>query len=340
MTADLKQIDTAGMEGRLSTLRADLSAAEQRERAAKAHATEATIRGDEDADSLRRELADAHVDVEVLRDAISDLEGLIPETREAEGRTAAERRALGLRKGAGSRATEYRGDDTKRVEEGVDTVVEAVQRLSDRYDDIMRCRVEALILEDRFEGLEANDIGDVPSPTELIGHLLDRLRAIKVSPRVQLPRRLIHFREQQVRPLRKLIEGTPTAELLAEIGETRPGETRTHDQRHDQHMNAERDRKSAERVAALARVDTFVRDLLLNGPVLASEVESKAAEAGFAMRPDRNHAELSVREAAFDRLQVLTLVEERNGPVWWGLPNRYDDKRFTAPMSRMSLPRW
>lgn len=78
-------------------------------------------------------------------------------------------------------------------------------------------------------------------------------------------------------------------------------------------------------------MDQWLRSLSLRtGPVQLDALEQMAGEAGLAVRPDRNRPGATLREAA-ERLGVVGLEEERNGPVWWVLSwAKCDRKRYPA----------
>jgi hypothetical protein len=106
-------------------------------------------------------------------------------------------------------------------------------------------------------------------------------------------------------------------------------------------MNESRDREDASRRRAQSKVDGWLTELLSDGPLLVTEVERTAEEAGIILRPDRNRPGESLRDAA-GRVGVIGLVEQRNGPQWWAIGD-YDEKRFQALKSGggpLSAMRW
>lgn len=327
MTATLEKVDTASLVARLETLRADRREQRQRLEDAAERASEELTRGEEAEDAIREQV-DAKARLAAIERAIENLEKLIPHTQEAECRSAAERRVLGLKKGLGSLATEYQGDDFARLQKAVDAVEEALDRLNSRHGNIEQGRTEALFLEDRF-GVEVVDaLPDVAPPAERVRHLIERLHNLTADSRKQRARRLLSLSEREVKKLRGRINGTPTDEILKEAGERPPGDTRTWQERHEEAMRESRDRADAERREKIAAVDAWLEPKLADGPVPLRQLEREAQEAGFLLRHDRNARGESLREAA-DRLGVVGLVENENreGPVWWTLEG-YDRSRF------------
>lgn len=332
MTADLKgEISTATLEARLETLRADERECRQRVEDTAELASEALTRG-EDADEAIRQQGEAVIRLSATQRAIKNLqEDLIPGCREAEARTAADKRVLGLKKSAGSLANEYT-EDVERVENAAAALVEALQRLNERYSAITSRKVEALFLEDRFEDLEAPDLPDVPAPADALREVLARVQKLPVGRRAKLPPRLLSWREQQVAPLRSRVAATPTGSILAKAGYRPPGDMRTHDERHDEYQRNSRDRQDQQRRNAIAAVDGWLREQLNDGPRLKSAVESAAQAEGVRLHRDRNFPGQSIMEAR-QRLGVVVLRElsasAADGPSWLALPDMpWDGKRF------------
>jgi hypothetical protein len=321
-------LTAADLTQRLTTLRADLCAAEQAERAAGERVRDALIAGT-DVDAARSDRATASLHVADLREATAALETALPKMVEAEAHADAERRMLGIHRAYSSLVDQYE-KDLVRVEDASAALVEAVTRFNQRHRDLGDILLEALVLQERF-GVKVPDLPRPvrPAADRRAQHAMARAAAALLSDEREFPVQLadLPFRALSRRMLTR-IGDTPTAGLLAAAGSGILGDETAWEARRQRDHDEARERSAAARQAEIARYDTWLSDLLAQPHPLAA-IERAATEQGMRFAPDRNNVS-SVREAA-ERLHVIGLKERSAGPpgrVWWALPRGWDRERF------------
>lgn len=123
------------------------------------------------------------------------------------------------------------------------------------------------------------------------------------------------------------IADSPTGDLLTAAGSGDLTDATAWEARRSQASHAAREREATARRDDLAKHDTWLSARLSGGPVLLTTVERDAAEAGLTIRSPRGSG-ASLHGAAA-RLRIAGGVQERDGPVWRALPNRWDRDQFT-----------
>ena len=184
--------------------------------------------------------------------------------------------------------------------------------------------------------LPNSGFGDSPLPTERTRPLdlelpirpafddrvraaIRRARAVRVTGRTPLPRRLLELPHtskgaggwtvRQV--LARLREASsPTIDFLKRAGAGILGDP----ERWEAHRLGEnekaREREESERAAEVARYDTWLRNLLDNGPVPLSVVRARAEEEGMRWGNSVEYKGWATVSQSATRLKVFTVVPE------------------------------
>jgi hypothetical protein len=322
---------------RHSTLTADLAQAESAVVALGNEATSAFTRGDPTASTLVADATAARERAKVLDRALGVLSGLIAHAEAAERHDKGEARQVGIKRAIGSLHAAY-GEAVERAQELSAELVVTIGRVHEHKSHISQLRAEALVLSEVL-GLDPPDLPVEPQRPAADSRLVEaigRVGRCTLSDLPALPSSLssLPYRGSgwDVKRVLAVIQGTPTAELVAQVGAGLLADPEGWERRREQAMRESRDRGDAQRRAEIAKYDTFLRERLAGGPVLLTVIEREGAKAGLRRHPDSNYAHRSLDESA-DRLGVVGLEKERLGPVYWSLPDSWDRARF-QPLSQ------
>lgn len=100
-----------------------------------------------------------------MEEAIADLERRSAEAKAADVCARAKKRSTAIARAHGSARASYE-DDTARVAESVNSALQAIDRLNDRYEKLLNLEIEVLALADRWGDLEVPELQrpDPPLP--------------------------------------------------------------------------------------------------------------------------------------------------------------------------------
>jgi hypothetical protein len=111
--------------------------------------------------------------IRVIENFILNLEIDVARENQQAAKKDAEARILGCRRALGSLASQM-DDDVKRVLDAHAALADAVERLNDRYRDVLRTQAEALALADRFD-MSVGKLPPVHAPAHRVQASMPRL---------------------------------------------------------------------------------------------------------------------------------------------------------------------
>jgi hypothetical protein len=319
-------LSVEGLEDRLRTLRADLAEAEQAKGSASERAREAMIRGDEGADLVVRERAEARARVETLREAIRDMETLIPDLAEAKALAKAKERMLAVKRAYSSLLKQGEGD-AARVAEAAQALAEAGGRINDRQRDLLTFYAEALVLAERFQLEMPNRTPPTaPSAVAQATEALEQARGLALARPDHPPRSLSGEGYKSItgwgvaRVLAR-VGGTPTGELLDQAGRGTLGDEASWEQTRREREQASREEEQRRNAAEVERHDAWLREQLAEGPVLITEIERRAKAEGLAFGQKQARTPWASVQEACSRIGAFAVVPEadKRGPWLWTL---------------------